>query len=63
MSSKKKSFREKQIYNEAIRDAMKELWLYDGVIPDEAARAHLCRKIQEDRSYKIPALVPLILIN
>jgi hypothetical protein len=59
----KASLREREIYNEAIRDAMKEVWLYDGLIQDNDARAYLCREVQKKLSYKQPAPKPLILIS
>ena len=35
---KRKSLREREIYNEAVRDTLKEIWLYDGIIPDAIER-------------------------
>jgi len=61
--NKIKSKREREIYNEAIRDALKEVWLYNGVIPDAVDRAYMCRAIQEKLSFKNPPLTPLVLIE
>lgn len=64
MSTEKdlKTKREKEIWNEAVRDTLKEVWLYNGIIPDDFAREALCRNVQEKISYKNPEPIPLILI-
>lgn len=66
MSNNKRKIRtlkEREFYNEAVRDTLKEVWLYDGVIPDEVSREYMVRKIQRDISYKKPEWTPLNTIN
>lgn len=59
---KTKSLREREIYNEGVRDALKEVWLYGGVIPDDNSRAYLCREVQKKVSYKNPEPKDLVYI-
>lgn len=56
------TLREREIWNEAVRDTLKEVWLYNGIIPDDFARETLCRNVQEKISYKKPEPTPLVLI-
>lgn len=58
----KKTLRERECYNEGVRDALKEIWLYDGLIPDEISRENMLRRVQEKVSYKHPEPKPLVLI-
>lgn len=59
----KKTKREMEVYNEAIRDAMKEVWLYDGIIPDEVSREYMVRQIQKKLSYTKIDVKELVLIG
>lgn len=47
-------------YNDGVRDAMKELWLYDGVIPDEVSRENMAKAIQDKLSYKRIEIKPVV---
>jgi len=59
----KKTLRERECYNEGVRDALKEVWLYDGIIPDEMSREHLVRTVQRKISYADPEIKQLVLIH
>lgn len=58
----KKTLRERECYNEGVRDALKEVWLYDGVIPDETDREYMVRQVQKKVSYASPEPKRLVLI-
>lgn len=54
VNKKKLTTRGREIYNEGVRDALKEVWLYDGIISDASARRYMVNRIQEKMSYKFP---------
>jgi len=49
----------KRIYNEAVRDVVKELWLFDGIVPNADERKALCNALLHKCSYKSPSQKPL----
>lgn len=53
--------KDRKIYNEGVRDALKEVWLYDGTIPSATEREALVRNVQKKVSYKVPKFKPLVL--
>ena len=52
--SKVMTLKEREIYNQAVKDTLQEVWLYDGIIPDEEGRKNLCKAVQAKLSYKSP---------
>ena len=54
VNKKKLTPRGREIYNEGVRDALKEVWLHDGIISDANDRKYMVNKIQEKVSYKFP---------
>lgn len=44
--------KQRELYNQAVYDTLKELWLFDGLIPNEIDRQQLCLTIQYKVSYK-----------
>lgn len=54
INKKKLTVRGREIYNEGVRDTLKEVWLHDGIISDAEDRRYMVNKIQEKVSYKSP---------
>lgn len=52
MANKIATKKEKELWNEAIRAATNEMFLYDGLIPDERDRIILKERIIKKLSYK-----------
>lgn len=46
--------KEKLLWNQAVRAAMNEAYLYDGLIPDEDARRNLKETVIRKLSYVVP---------
>lgn len=59
VNKNKLTVRGREIYNEGIRDALKELLLYDGIIPDKYDRSVVVTNIQKKLSYKQPPFKPI----
>lgn len=45
--------KEKILWNRAVKAAMNEAYLYDGLIPDEDARLNLKHNVIKKLSYKL----------
>lgn len=52
MANKIATKKEKELWNEAIRAATNEMFLYDGIIPDERDRIIMKDRIIKKLSYK-----------